>query len=111
MTACRSRSGYSIAPLFDFGQGMFQGTYASLLMPVEDSVDTLIYKPYMKSFKEVLKFFMRQGVIRANMPDEIDVFGLEFPDFNAAILLGLQCKSLNIKLKGVEKPNELNKRG
>lgn len=105
ITVLRNKSGYTIAPLFDFGQGLSQGSYANTIMPVKELIDTLVYKPYMSSFKSVLKFFLGQGAIRSYIPESLDVTGLQFPSFSSAVVLGLQCQALGIKLKGVEKPS------
>ena len=111
ITAIRYEHGYKSAPMFDFGQGLFQGSFSHAIMPVQEMMHMLSYKPYMRSFEDVMKFYWSQGTIRSYIPKELDVTGLQFPDFNSAIVLGLQCKSLNIKLKGVERQDVSNKFG
>lgn len=88
-------------PIGDFGGGLFQGLYKNVIFPVPQLIGELQYGLLSCTFQQAMVLFMRHTNIMQMIPKYLDVTGLEFPNDSAVELFCIQCKSMNILVKGV----------
>lgn len=98
----RNQDGFSLAPLFDFGLGLFEHNRRYEGLPFRDCLKQMQCKPFHVNNQIVIDFLADHGMIDNLLPEEFDLTGVEIPSPKAGSYLRNRCLHLGVKLKGVE---------
>ena len=93
--------GFSPAPLFDFGLGLFEHDRRYEGLPFRDCIKKMQCKPFHADNQKVIDFLANQRMIDGMLPAEFDLTGVELPSPKAGSYLRNRCMHLNVDLKGV----------
>lgn len=89
------------APAFDFGMGLFQGSYQLLDETAKRRILKIKYLPFNTSFSKALSVYNAQYDISSLLPEPIKLEGYRFPDIDSMALLATHAKMLNRHIEGV----------
>lgn len=95
-------SDFTMAPLFDFGLGLFEHDLRYEGLSFRECLDKMESKPFDPDNQKVVDFLLAEYDIAGFLPDSIDLTGIKIPSAKAGSYLRNRCMKLGIGLKGVD---------
>lgn len=92
---------FAVAPLFDFGLGLFEHDRCYEQKPFRACLDLMQCKPFSKNNQETIDFILNKYDCRDIIPDMLDLAGIEIPSPKAGSYLLNRAHNLGIELRGV----------
>ena len=96
----QTETGFKVAPLFDFGLGLFEHDECYLNNPFRQCLQMMQAKPFSSNNQLITDFVLENTNIA--LPKEIDLSGIEVPSPKAGSYLRNRCLRIGIDLKGVD---------
>lgn len=93
-------TGYSVAPLFDFGLGLFEHDLCYAGVPFRECLSMMQSKPFSRDNQVIMNYVLDHGAADL-LPERLDLTGVVIPSQKAGSYLLNRCKILGIKLEGV----------
>lgn len=94
--------GFTQAPLFDFGLGLFEHDPRYEHEPFRDCLRSMQSQPFSRDNQEVIDYLSGRYDLKQFLPFTIDLTGVKVPSLKAGSYLHNRCMQLGIELKGVE---------
>ena len=92
---------FNIAPLFDFGLGLFEHDRRYEGVPFRKCLSLMESKPFSPDNQEVIEFLLNRYNLEKYLPKTLDLSHCQIPSPKAGSYLLNRCKFLNIELQGV----------
>lgn len=93
---------FRLAPLFDFGLGLFEHDRKYEGLPFRECLKMMNFKPFHKEGDDVIHFLKSRYDLHKYLPDSIDLTGVELPSMKASSYLLNRSNRLNVVFKGIE---------
>lgn len=93
---------YRLAPLFDFGLGLFEHDKKYLNEPFRDRLGLMECKPFSADNKETIDFIKSNYDIDKYLPDKFDLTNVELPSTMAGAYILHSARYLNREVEGIE---------
>lgn len=93
---------FSLAPLFDFGLGLFEHDRVYEGMPFRECVKKMQCKPFNRDNQKVIDWLKDQYDLQQFFNGAIDLTECEIPSAKAGSYLRNRCRYLGLELIGVE---------
>lgn len=93
---------FSMAPLFDFGLGLFEHDRIYEDRPFRECVKKMQCKPFSANNQKLIDWLSKQYDLRKFFHGSLDLSRCEIPSPKAGSYLRNRCMALGIELKGVE---------
>ena len=90
---------YKLAPLFDFGLGLFEHDRRYESEPFRECLQLMESKPFHRNNEEVINFIRANYGVDKYLPKKFDLRKCEFPSLKAESYLLNRCKILNVELE------------
>ncbi|MBR1741363.1 MAG: hypothetical protein IJ733_05745, partial [Lachnospiraceae bacterium] len=90
----------SIAPLFDFGLGLFEHDLVYEDLHFRDCIKKMNSKPFNRDNQKVIGFLQKEINIFDYLPDTLDLEGVVIPSVKATLYIKSCCSNLSIGLRG-----------
>lgn len=98
----KGKSAFSIAPLFDFGLGLFEHDRKYEGVSFRDCLSIMESKPFSPDNQDIINYLSKNYVIDKYLPKILDLSHCEIPSPKAGSYLRNRCKILNIDLQEVQ---------
>lgn len=93
---------YEIAPLFDFGLGLFEHDYRYDGLSLRKCIANMECKPFSKHNERVIDWLSKSVELADYFSNGIDITGVELPSYKAGSYIRNRCMHLGIELRGVD---------
>lgn len=94
--------GFSLAPLFDFGLGLFEHDRVYEGLPFRECIKEMQCKPFNSSNQKVIDWLKNQYDLQKFFNGILDLTGCKIPSPKAGSYLRNRCMNLGLELIGVE---------
>lgn len=94
-------TGFRVAPLFDFGLGLFEHDLRYNGEPFRECLKMMQSKPFSRDNQKIVDFILTRGAT-ALLPATIDLSSVQIPSAKAGSYIRNRCSILGIELHGVE---------